>query len=76
VDVDYGDLGYGEDMLFPTRKALVDHLREFLPRTSHVKGEVVAYGVDRGGEFTCVVDFSTKGRVQILVQPVEAHEAA
>jgi hypothetical protein len=76
VDVDYGDLGYGEEMLFPTRKALVEHLREFLPRTSFVRGEAVAFGVDHGGEFTCVVDFGKKGGLQILVQPVESTEAA
>ena len=76
VDIDYGDLGYGQDMTFPTRKVLVDHLREFLPRTGYVRGEAVAFGSDHLGEFTCVVDFGNRGGLQIVVQPVESTVAA
>lgn len=76
VDIDYGTLGYGEDMTFPTRKAVVDHLREFLPKSSHVRGETVAYGSDSAGEFACVVDFGPKGGVQIRVEQPEACAAA
>jgi hypothetical protein len=63
-------------MTFPTRKVLVDFLREFLPRSSHVRGETVAFGADSAGEFTCIVDFGPKGGIQIRVEKPESVVAA
>ena len=69
-----GTVGYG--LTFPSRRVLVKHLLDFATWHDRVRGDVLAYGIDHQGEFTCHVKRDVKGRRTVEIMPVPDYKAA
>ena len=66
----------GQDMTFPTRKFLVQHLRDFVYRKDLRTGTILAWGTDRDGEFRCEARIGPSGGVYVdIVDDVMAEVA-